>query len=352
MLKVNETPKRTSRNFLINNLIIEDFEIPNIIKEFENLDIINDNSKIEIIKQAQKPALIYGLGMELTNQVCENSNIQLGITINSKTNKETIFDFILDEDNSSLVENIEINAEEDTKATLIFKIESDKNIENYHNGIIRLHAKKGSEVNIIIANFLNDKSYNFMAIENDFEENAKAKYTIIDFGGKASVTNYYSNEIGNNSKNVLHTIYIGKDNQLFDLNYIAELRGEKSNIDIDVQGALKENSKKNFKGTIDFKKGAKKATGSENENCLLLSDNAKSIALPMLLCSEEDVEGSHSSSAGKIDEKELFYIKTRGFNEKDAMKLLVRAKFNKILEGIKNKELKQKVIEEIDRRIG
>ena len=63
---------------------------------------------------------------------------------------------------------------------------------------------------------------------------------------------------------------------------------------------------------------------------MLLSDKAKSIALPMLLCSEEEVEGNHSSSAGKIGEKELFYIMSRGFELKEAMKLLVRAKFNKI----------------------
>ena len=73
-----------------------------------------------------------------------------------------------------------------------------------------------------------------------------------------SLTNY-SNEIGDNSNNILHTIYIGKEKQVFDLNYIAELRGKKTNIEIDVQGALKDNAKKNFKGTIDFKKGAKKA---------------------------------------------------------------------------------------------
>lgn len=41
-------------------------------------------------------------------------------------------------------------------------------------------------------------------------------------------------------------------------------RGKQSFIDIDVQGALSGNAKKNFKGTIDFKKGCKKAKGNEN----------------------------------------------------------------------------------------
>ncbi len=42
---------------------------------------------------------------------------------------------------------------------------------------------------------------------------------------------------------------------------------------------------------------------------------------------------------------------SRGFNEKEAMKLLVRAKFNKIIQNIKNQELRDKILEEIDNRL-
>ena len=144
---------------------------------------------------------------------------------------------------------------------------------------------------------------------------------------------------------------MGKDNQLFDINYVGELWGEKSNLDIDVQGAIKDNARKHFKGTIDFKRGCKKATGNENEYCTILSDTAKSIALPMLLCEEEDVEGNHSTSAGKIGEKELFYIMSRGFELKEALKLMLRAKFNKVLENIPVEELKEQIISEMEARL-
>ena len=71
----------------------------------------------------------------------------------------------------------------------------------------------------------------------------------------------------------------------------------------------------------------------------------------MLLCSEEEVEGNHSSSAGKIGEKELFYIMSRGFELKEAMKLMVRARFNKILEKIEKEELRKEILQEIDKRL-
>ena len=356
-MRFNETPIRTAKNFNINNIKLENIEIPEAITTFENITIIGDTSKINIEQNADNTNtdLVYGLSNELTNQVKHGANQKIKLNINNTQNKkektEAEIDFKFDDEKSVLIDNIEITANENTKSTVIIKYTSNQESENYHNGIIKAKARKNSELNIVVVNLMNTKSNNFLAIENNFEENAKINYTIVDFGGKHSITNYYSNLQGDNCDNQLNTIYLGKENQIFDLNYIGELRGKKSNIDIEVQGALKDTSKKHFKGTIDFKKGCKKATGNENEACMLLSDTAKSIALPMLLCSEEEVEGNHSSSAGKIGEKELFYIMSRGFELKEAMKLMVRARFNQILEKIEKEELKNQIIDEIEKRI-
>ena len=57
MLKINETPVRTSRSFGINNIKLTDVEIPNEIKEFEGLTITGDTSKTEI-SIIDKPRLL------------------------------------------------------------------------------------------------------------------------------------------------------------------------------------------------------------------------------------------------------------------------------------------------------
>ena len=350
-LVLNETPVRTSRNFNINNMKIENVLVPENFNEFKNVRISEISSKIILDSNLKKLDLKYGLNDFLTNQVNENANFKKNILIGSKTNKDIEIEFKFDESNKDLVDAINIVANENTKSTIIIKYKSDEKVQAYHNGIIKTYAKKNSVVDVVLVNFMNKTSNNFLSIENNFEDGAKINYYIVDFGGKNSITNYYSNIEGKNADCRLNTIYLGKEDQLLDLNYIGELFGEKSNIDIEVQGALKDNARKHFKGTIDFKKGCKKASGNENESCMLLSDTAKSLALPMLLCSEEDVEGNHSTSAGKIGEKELFYIMSRGVELKDAMKLMVRAKFNKILENIKNEELKKEILDAVDDRL-
>ena len=53
----------------------------------------------------------------------------------------------------------------------------------------------------------------------------------------------------------------------------------------------------------------------------------------------------------QIDEKELFYMMSRGFEIKDAMKLMVRARFNKILSQIKDESLRAFIFRKIDEKL-
>ena len=67
-LKLNETPVRTAKNFRINNIKLENIEVPEVIPLFENVTIIGDTSKIDINSDTDTN-LVYGLSEELTKQV-------------------------------------------------------------------------------------------------------------------------------------------------------------------------------------------------------------------------------------------------------------------------------------------
>ena len=342
-LKLNETPIRTSRNFLINNIKLTDVEIPETVEKFKNVEIIGGKNITENIEETK---LTYGLGEILQNNIIKNSNSKLNI---NAENEEIRIIYNFDDDNINLINNIAVNVAKKCKLYIVYK--SNTNKECFHNGVIKINALKNSKIDVIVVNTMNKNSNNFEAYENIIESNASVNYTIIDIGGKNSITNYYSNILGEKAKNDLKTIYLGAENNIKDLNYIAELRGKQSFIDIDVQGALSGNAKKNFKGTIDFKKGCKKAKGNENEFCMLLSEKARSIALPMLLCTESDVEGNHSTASGKVDNQELFYIMSRGLSYNEAVKLIVKARFNKILSRIEDEDLRNEIIEKIEEQL-
>ena len=87
---------------------------------------------------------------------------------------------------------------------------------------------------------------------------------------------------------------------------------KKSFSDIHTLGALSDTSKKSFRGTLDFLRGAVASEGAEEDTCLLLDPTVKSISLPLLLCKEDNVVGNHAASAGQIDQNKLFYLMSRG----------------------------------------
>lgn len=335
-MELNNTPLRTSNNFNINSINL-DVNIPQNIKKFANIQV---TKKIEELKENLE--FKYGVGLDYSNS---NNNIK--INLNNNDNIKLVYNF--DNENNTLINQTLINA--NGNSTITIEYLSNTNKECFHNGAIKLIANENAKVNINIVNFLNEASNNFETIENKLYKNSNVNYTIIDIGGQKSISNYYSSIVGENSTNNVKTIYLGCENQIKDLNYIAELYGKKTNIDIDVQGAITGKAKKHFKGTIDFKKGCKKAKGNENEYCMILSEDAKAIALPMLLCSEEDVEGNHSTASGKVDKKILFYIMSRGLSYKEAVTLLVKSNFSKIIESIKDEELKKTILKKIDEKI-
>lgn len=335
-MEFNNTPVRTSKNFNINNIKL-DVIIPENLSKFSNACVSSD---VALLNEDLK--FVYGVGLDYSK-----ANYKGKIELKDGDDVKILFNF--DKNNLNLIDELLIEA--NGNATITIEYKSSCLERCFHSGALKLIANASSNVNVNLVNFLNEDSANFEAIENVLNENSNVNYTIIDIGAKTSVSNYYSSIVGDNSKNDLKTVYLGTGEQVKDINYIAELYGKKTNIDIDVQGALSGKAKKNFKGTIDFKKGCKKAKGDENEFCMLLSDNAKSIALPMLLCSEDDVEGNHSTASGKVDNQVLFYIMSRGLSYKEAVKLLVKSNFVTIIDRITDNDLKNEIIEIIDKKL-
>ena len=141
MFKLNETPVRTSRNFNINNIKLEAIYIPEIVDSFDNLEIINETNKINIETANNNFDLVYGLEDLLTSQIKEKANKNLKLVIDSKKNEEVQLKFKFDNENLNLIDNIEIIANEDSKATVVIKYESSENEESFHNGVIKITAK-------------------------------------------------------------------------------------------------------------------------------------------------------------------------------------------------------------------
>jgi Fe-S cluster assembly scaffold protein SufB len=86
--------------------------------------------------------------------------------------------------------------------------------------------------------------------------------------------------------------------------------------------------------TISIPKGMIKSKSVVKQRFILLNNSAKANATPALEIEESDVVASHSSSVAPLNEKELFYLQSRGFSEVESRKILVEALLS-LPEGVK-----------------
>ena len=333
--KLNELQMKTTNSFKINQLDIElELDELNTDKLYE-VDGINFSQQIKVEKISSRIGLEFKKYLELTISVEKEYKDPILINYNFTNN-------------DILISNININYKENSKADFIITYKSNDNNKhiNYLKEIVNMD--KNSTGSISYINLMSDKSNIFFSFEDKVLDNSSITHNLIDITGNIRVYNAYMESIGYNSKNYFNNIYLGSNNDLIDINYDFKNIGKTSINDLKVEGVLKDNAKKNFRGIIDFLKDSTKSIGKEYENCLLLSDKARSRSIPMLLCHEYDVEGAHGQSCGKLDDNKLFYLMTRGMSKKEAEHLIVLANFTSIINNINNEDLKEKIIKRIE----
>ena len=124
--------------------------------------------------------------------------------------------------------------------------------------------------------------------------------------------------------------YLARRSNAVDINLTVNQIGKNTVSEINAAGALMESAKKIFRGTIDFKCGSSGSVGSENETVLLLGEDVENKTVPVILCAEENVEGSHGATIGELDADTLFYFESRGIDRDAAEAILARAAIERL----------------------
>lgn len=136
---------------------------------------------------------------------------------------------------------------------------------------------------------------------------------------------------GDSSSINAEVAYLGKNSQTIDYNIAVNHWGKDTHSEINAAGALMDSAKKVFRGTIDFKTGSSDSKGSENETVIMLGDDVINKTVPLILCSEENVEGSHGATIGELDDDTLFYFESRGIGREEAERIMAYAALKRLI---------------------
>ena len=156
---------------------------------------------------------------------------------------------------------------------------------------------------------------------------------------------------GDDSETNLDAFYFGDGTRKLDFNYVIRQHGKRTQATINVRGALTEHSDKIFRGTLDFQRGAKGLTGHELEEVIILSAGTRNRSVPLMLAAEDEVDGHHVVSIGRLDEEKIFYLMSRRMDKSEAERLIVEAAFNPVIEKISDDNLRGELLKNLQQRL-
>ncbi len=83
----------------------------------------------------------------------------------------------------------------------------------------------------------------------------------------------------------------------------------------------------------------------------MLSDKARSDANPILLIDENEVTAGHAASIGQVDPEDMYYLMSRGIDQKTAERLVIRGFLGAVITEIPSKDVRQELISVLDSKL-
>ncbi len=348
-LTVNRLPALTWNSLGVNQTVI-----PDVLSEgfrritAENEENLHKAGKTDSELWNSMDSIPTGMGEDVCGFIDKDTD---AICISSENigEEKIIFDC---ETSGDAYRDIKMFARENETLTVWMGLKSSVKAEGKLALRTKIKASKGANIRLVQVNLLGGN----MELVNDIgaycEDNANVSVLQLFLGGKNTWTGLKTTLKGDKSRLDVDTGYYCDNGQTLDMNYIADHYGKKTESRMNASGVLKDNTHKLYRGTIDFKLGASGSKGDEAEDVLILGDDVINQTVPLILCAEEDVEGNHGATIGRLDDDILFYMASRGINEEDASNLIARARIEALAGQIGDEELSRQVCEYIEEATG
>lgn len=202
---------------------------------------------------------------------------------------------------------------------------------------------------------LQDEGKNLLEVSNietDIQKDGRFSSVNISLSGDMVRNNLSLNLRGSNSEGNMYGIYLlnGKTHVDNHTNVDHTIPHAESNELY--KGILADQSRGVFNGKIFVRQDAQKTNAFQQNNNILLSEDAIVNTKPQLEIWADDVKCSHGCTVGQLDEEALFYLQARGIDKMQAKGLLLYAFAGEVLEKIQTESFREYCDSLIQERLG
>ena len=189
-------------------------------------------------------------------------------------------------------------------------------------------------------------------IETDIQKDSTFNSVVISLSGDMIRNNLTLNILGSNSEGNMYGLYLINGKTHVDNHTNVDHTVAHSESNELYKGIMADHSRGVFNGKIFVRQDAQKTNAFQQNNNILLSEDAVVNTKPQLEIWADDVKCSHGCTTGQLDEEALFYLQARGIGKVQAKGLLLYAFAGEVLEHISDEPFRNYCTKLVEDRLG
>lgn len=244
-----------------------------------------------------------------------------------------------------------IVAEATSKASVVERLRSSDDAAATVSNVVEVIARDGAKVSYASVQDLNLASTQLSRKRAVCARDSTVDWMDAQFG--TALTHAVTESIlgGPGSGTTNRGAFFASGTQRFDITSSALHRARATSSDLNTKGAVADKAYAAYYGLVNIGHEAPDSSGHQKENTLLLSDSAHADAIPKLDVENNQVRASHAATVGQVDREQLFYIKSRGLKERQAVRVLVEGFFEPLVMEIPLEPVRDDVRALIEKRL-
>ena len=247
--------------------------------------------------------------------------------------------------------HILVIAENGSSVKVLQHLKTIGNVENKASLMIEIIAQSESKIEFSSLEELGKNTKLYFSRRAQIKKDAHVEWAISFMNDCDTVGDIDSELIGEGSYANSQAIAVTSKNQRMGINNRVTNRGPHSTGLINQRGVLLENSRLIFNGIGQIVHGAHGSKADQQNRVLMMSDNAKGDANPLLLIDENDVIAAHAASVGPVDQIQMDYLMSRGIPYDQAQRLVIRGFVGAVLDAIPDREVRQRMIDILEKKL-
>lgn len=249
------------------------------------------------------------------------------------------------------VAHVLIIAGENSKFSFIQKTTTRGETKSVTNSIVEIMAMPNSIVKYAAVDELGENVTSVISRRAYVDRDAYVDWSIGLMNSGDTVADFDTDLYGEGAHSEIKVVDITTGRQQEGVNTRVTNYGKHSIGNINQRGVIMDRSRLIFNGIGHIIKGASGANAEQQNRVMMMSSKAHGDANPILLIDENDVLAGHAASVGQVDQKQLYYLMSRGIDRNTAKRMVIRGFLGDVLMSIPSQTIREQLIETIERKL-